>query len=171
VIVDNEETIAGSSIPRKPAIESWHELISTAARTLKSQQDIILILDSPDLLLGIEGIPADALLCLVLELRSLAKSTVILTSSDIFPFIDGSLPSALQIEQQQFLVSLIHQADYVLSSRTLDTGQASDVSGVLRVTRGGHVSTSEESQAIDKEYLYHVDAGRAAHVWQRGSDK
>jgi elongator complex protein 6 len=170
-MVDSEETIVSSSITRKSAIEKWHELISIGARTLTSQQDIVLVLDSPDLLLGIERVPTEALLCLILELRSLAKSTVILTSSDIFPFIDGSLPSALQIEQQQFLVSLIHQADHVLSSRTLDTGQASDVSGVLRVTRGGHVSTSEGSQAIDKEYLYHVDAGRAAHVWQRGSDK
>lgn len=59
----------------------------------------------------------------------------------------------------------------MLSSRTLDTGQASDVSGVLRVTSGGHVSATECAQAVDKEFLYHVDAGRSAHVWQRGADR
>jgi elongator complex protein 6 len=172
IVEHDEDATTSSTSPGNPTIQKWLSTISMAAHSLPTQQDILLVLDSPDLLLGIDCFSADTLLVLIMELRALVKRTVILTSSDIFALsLDTLPPSLLQTQQQQILVSLVHQANFVLSSRTLDTGQAGDVSGVLRVTRGGRVSGPQGAQAIDKEFLYHIDTGRAAHVWQRGSDK
>lgn len=63
----------------------------------------------------------------------------------------------MENEHATFLLSLAHEASSTLSFRTLDTGLAKDVSGVLRLTDkryGAH-----EEKVIgggDKELLYYV---------------
>lgn len=71
----------------------------------------------------------------------------------------------LEKEHAAFVMSLAHEAEAVLSLRMLDTGTAKDVSGVLRITRGGAVL----DRAIDEhEYLYHVGGDGGVKVLERG---
>jgi len=153
------------------------EAISRALSSLAPEAEVLMVLDSPDVPIGTANANASSLLSLIYSLRELVHSTVILLPADIFQhhhsYHDHTnsthVPTPLDIEQQQFLLSLTHQADYLLSTRNLDTGVAKDVSGVIRITQGGR---GEEDSAIakDKEYLYLVDANRSVKVWERGSD-
>ena len=73
--------------------------------------------------------------------------------------------TTLEKEHAAFALSLAHEAEAVLSLRVLDTGAAKDVSGVVRITRGG----GDMGRAIDEhEYLYHVGGDGGVRVFERG---
>ena len=74
-----------------------------------------------------------------------------------------------------------HGASLVVSTRGLDTGVARDVSGVLRLSRGGAWDEGEddemvggsgsgnnEERAKDIEVLYHVAQDGSVRVFERG---
>jgi len=64
-----------------------------------------------------------------------------------------------------------HAASLVVSTRGLDTGVARDVSGVLRVARGGGWDEQGEEgvDAVrDMEVLYHVAQDGSVRVFERG---
>lgn len=71
-----------------------------------------------------------------------------------------------------------HAARFVLSARELETGAARDVSGVLRLTRGGdwYDEDSEDEgeqndgngEAAGREVLYLVQRDGAVKVFGRG---
>ena len=54
----------------------------------------------------------------------------------------------------------------VISLRLLDTGTAKDVSGVLRITRGG--AREAQRSLEEKEYLYYVGGDGGVRVFERG---
>jgi elongator complex protein 6 len=61
----------------------------------------------------------------------------------------------------------------VLQLRTLDTGAAKDVSGVLRMSRGGGYDASQteggkEDEIAEKEVLYFVQRDGGVRVFGRG---
>jgi len=86
----------------------------------------------------------------------------------------------LDIETSSFVVGMAHQARLVLGVRRLGTGWAGDVSGVVRITRGGAVDASDGSAEADPsgnvedveegEWLYHVAGDGGVTVWARGAD-
>lgn len=77
----------------------------------------------------------------------------------------SSQTTMLEKEHSSFVLSLAHEAEMVLSLRLLDTGTAKDVSGVVRITRGG----AESDRLIEeKEYLYHVGGDGGVRVFERG---
>lgn len=51
--------------------------------------------------------------------------------------------------------------------RTLETGAAKDVSGVLRISRGGGLSTSEDNLE-EREALYYIQRDGGVTVFGRG---
>ena len=55
-----------------------------------------------------------------------------------------------------------------MSLRLLDSGTASDVSGVLRITRGGRGAGEDGLTAEDKEVLYFVGGDGGVKVFERG---
>lgn len=71
--------------------------------------------------------------------------------------------TTLEKQHAWFALSLLHEANTVLSLRLLDTGAAKDVSGVIRISRGG-------GQGLSKghEYLYHVAGDGGVKVFERG---
>ncbi len=71
--------------------------------------------------------------------------------------------TTLEKQHAWFTLSLAHEADTVLSLRLLDTGAAKDVTGVIRITRGG-----SRSEGKDHEYLYHVGGDGGVRVFERG---
>ncbi len=69
-------------------------------------------------------------------------------------------------------MSLAHQARVILSVRGLDTGVARDVSGVLRVSRGGGYGGGEddgEGEVEERECLYFVGGDGGVRVFERGA--
>ncbi len=68
-----------------------------------------------------------------------------------------------------FLISAAHQADLNLGLRLLDTGTATDVSGVIRITsRGSELEDGGGSKLEDRELLYFVGQDSGVRVFERG---
>lgn len=66
---------------------------------------------------------------------------------------------------------MAHLAKIVLSVRELDTGGARDVSGVLRVSRGGAwwgFDDGEEGEFEEREVLFFVGGDGGVRVFERG---
>lgn len=93
------------------------------------------------------------------------------------PLIHSSQqPTPLETEHARLVVVLAHQAQMVLQLRGLDTGAARDVSGVLRISKGGAWIPETELKDKDegyegweeKEVLYFVQGDGAVRVFGRG---
>lgn len=76
----------------------------------------------------------------------------------------------MEIDTAAFIAQEAHAARMVLSTRELSSGAAKDVSGVLRVTRGGNQcfgdSTGEMLEELEALYLVQRDGG--VKVFGRG---
>uniref|UniRef100_A0A093VHX5 Elongator complex protein 6 n=1 Tax=Talaromyces marneffei PM1 TaxID=1077442 RepID=A0A093VHX5_TALMA len=143
------------------------------------EDDILLILDQPDLILATTpGIDANDMSEWVMGLQQHVLSTIITTSADT-PLIHNANPytandstaTPLEKNHASFVVGLAHRADMVLQLRTLDTGAAKDVSGVLRISRGGGYQPElegKEDEVIEKEALYFVQRDGGVRVFGRG---
>lgn len=91
---------------------------------------------------------------------------------------DTVLKSPLETEMSRFIVTQAHAARWVVGVRGLDTGVARDVSGVIRVTRGGGWDPQDEGDGdnpgskavVDKEMevLYFVQGDGGVRVFERG---
>lgn len=83
------------------------------------------------------------------------------------------VPTPLEAESAAFVVQQGHGADFVVSARELETGAARDVSGVLRVTRGGAAFAREEEDGAEEvremEALYLVQRDGNVKVFERGA--
>ena len=72
----------------------------------------------------------------------------------------------LEINHASLLISLTHESRCIISTRELDTGAAKDVSGVLRIGRGGAESAEEIQPA---EMLYFVGNDGGVRVFEPGA--
>jgi elongator complex protein 6 len=80
--------------------------------------------------------------------------------------LQSTPPTALTQNQAVLLMSLIHGAFSVIGLRPLQTGTAKDVTGVMRVTRGGawydFISGNRDTgEPAEWEMLYRLEDGRA----------
>lgn len=147
---------------------------------------IILIIDQPDLLLatGHPTLTSQDLSTFLLNLRSNPQihATYLSLSADL-PLVTAASSelspprtSPLETESASFIVTQAHASRVVFSVRELETGAAKDVSGVLRITRGGNCFAVDEEQEDEEEsgevkeaellYLLQRDGG--LKVFQRG---
>lgn len=69
-----------------------------------------------------------------------------------------------------FAVGLAHRAEMIMQLRNLETGAARDVSGVLRVSKGGAWGQREGAAENweEKEVLYFVQRDGGVNVFGRG---
>jgi elongator complex protein 6 len=74
--------------------------------------------------------------------------------------------TTLEKEHAALALSLAHEADLVISLRLLDSGAAKDVSGVMRITRGGQDSGLKKVE--EHEYLYFIGGDGGVKVFERG---
>jgi elongator complex protein 6 len=133
-----------------------------------ADRDVILLLDSPDVILGTTESDATAVISALLQLRLKAHATVIMLRADLFESeAEPHNPTPMQVQQQQLVLSRAHQANTIFSVRKLDSGLAKDVTGVLRITTSIKDTKANDQ---DKEFLYHVSDNRTAVVWERGSE-
>ena len=83
------------------------------------------------------------------------------------PFLE---PQETTLEQEHYgLITLLaHDASMIFSTRRLNTGLASEVSGVLRITRGGDDIHNEHTEDTrDRDLLFRLRDWNA-WVFERG---
>lgn len=88
----------------------------------------------------------------------------------------GDTGTPLERNHAHFLTSAAHQSRWVLQLRGLDTGNAKDVTGVIRVSRGGDMGIEGydgddgkvQAALPDAEWLYQLRGDGSVRVWGRG---
>ncbi|KAI1155474.1 hypothetical protein F4825DRAFT_469228 [Nemania diffusa] len=127
----------------------------------------VLVIDQPDVLLAATGdaMSGQGLRDTILGLREKVHACIVTVSADE-PLITAQ-STLLEKEHASLILSLAHDAYLVMSLRTLDTGTAKDVSGVLRVTPGGDEETASLS-VEDRELLYFIRGDGSVRVFERG---
>jgi elongator complex protein 6 len=160
--------LADSLSPNISTLSSVEKKITAAltqAQASNTSSKVLLILDYPSLLLATTAsLTSTALSTLILTLRShpAVHSTLLTTPAD-GPFLSATQPDAnaaptpIESESAAFTVQQVHCARSVMSVRELGTGAARDVSGVLRVTKGGKVD--EAIKEWEGLYLVGRDGG------------
>ncbi|KAI5305609.1 hypothetical protein KEM56_003892 [Ascosphaera pollenicola] len=140
--------------------------------------EVLLVIDQPDLLLAAgsgDSLGAAEMSDFIMGLREAVHSTVVVLSADsplIYNTTPGSTP--LEVEGASFVASMAYQARTVLQLRCLDTGVAKDVSGVLRVSKGGKSavtqkpSTTQSAGGDEREFLYHLKGDGSVSLFGRG---
>jgi elongator complex protein 6 len=91
-------------------------------------------------------------------------------SSDSNRYLLNITPSTaadpLEELQTRLLTSSLHQADCVFAIRSLDTGFARDVSGIITCRRKD--GKALDSDVVDSEYLFQKASNGSVKVWKRG---
>jgi len=182
----------GEKILSNPDLGSVAAEIQKAVQTLEEGGKVLLVVDQLDLLLAAGGnhVGAVDVADMILGVREVCKhsqkiilyhinyidefiqlvyATVITVSAD-YPFVSAQ-KTPLELDHAAFLLSVAHQADFIMSLRLLDSGTARDVSGVVRITAGDqNVGSEEDIQARveEKELLYFVGGDGGVKVFERG---
>ncbi|MCJ1463266.1 hypothetical protein MMC07_001872 [Pseudocyphellaria aurata] len=94
-------------------------------------------------------------------------ATIVTCAADSALMHRASTP--LETNHAALVTAFAHQARVILGVRGLDTGTARDVSGVLRVGRGGDGGGDGEAEVEEKEVLYFAAADGGVRVFERGS--
>ncbi|KXT13587.1 hypothetical protein AC579_8503 [Pseudocercospora musae] len=157
-------------------ISDSEKRITEALSKLSQAADrrILLVLDNPDVLLATASATTLELNHLLLRLRVQVYSTIVTCSADQ-PLVSSatveSRSTPIEAETAAFVTTQAHAARLVLSVRELDTGAAKDISGVLRITRGGEIYDLDEDERDTKEaeLLYLIQRDGNAKVFSRGS--
>jgi elongator complex protein 6 len=173
-----------------PDLKTVSEEIRQAVEGLKSGQDgpgkVLLVVDQIDLLLaaGGDSVTAIALGEVFMGLREVCghfhsikseadevkyvHSAVMTVSADL-PLV-ASPQTPLETNHAALLLSLAHQADFIMSLRLLDSGTARDVSGVVRITVGDETADGLEGvqKKAERELLYFVGGDGGVRVFERG---
>jgi len=141
-----------------PSVEAG--VLSVLAHANKSSGNTLLLVDSLDFLVAARGLSAQAALDMLTAWRLQARATVLAIAADAPLVHEPSTP--LETQHAALVVGAAHRASYVMSTRRLRTGAAQDVSGVLRVSRGG-----QADELAETELLYHVSADGGVRLWKR----
>ncbi|MCJ1274474.1 hypothetical protein MMC21_002270 [Puttea exsequens] len=150
-----------------------HAIIAAITTPRKAPADsarIILILDGLDFLLAASACPTIQVIDFANALREHVHATVVTTLADSPLIQSPSIP--LEISHSAFVMSMAHQARIIMSVRELDSGGAKDVSGVLRISRGGAWLQEEEIEnemTEGQEVLYFMGGDGGVRVFERGA--
>ncbi|KAJ5668258.1 uncharacterized protein N7477_006828 [Penicillium maclennaniae] len=141
--------------------------------SMEDGEELLLIVDQPDCLLAatgpVMGIGATEMAEWVSGLQQHVHATIVTLAADS-PLIHNASTSGHQTatpvesEHAALAISLAHRARSVMQLRTLETGAARDVSGVLRISRGGGADDSLE----ERELLYYIQRDGGLTVFGRG---
>ena len=160
------------------------EILAAIVKVQEEGCRVLLVLDGLDFLLAATSVEAMEVLDVVCELREVGTPTIkcirfeqaahtfpqqhvhaiIVTASADYPLVQAR-NTPLEVDHAAFVMGLMHQAGIVMGLRGLDTGAARDVSGVLRITRGG----DDTDEVEEKEVLYYVSGDGGVRVFERGA--
>jgi elongator complex protein 6 len=162
------------------AIQQALSYIQTKPVSSSRRKRVLLVLDSPDVLLASANPQTDktnpsTLNTMVLQYHRQVHTTVVSLAADMPLTSTGEAPTPLESNHAALVSSIAHVSSYILSLRLLDTGFAADVSGVMRITRGAFDEESEEPAprdsrtSTDKELLYYIRGDGTATAFARGA--
>ncbi|KAF4222680.1 hypothetical protein CNMCM8980_007842 [Aspergillus fumigatiaffinis] len=170
------------------ALDALENDIANVIEQLKTSKDgdegepeVLLLIDQPDMLLAAtgpnKGIGATEMGEWVMGLQEHAYATILTLSADS-PLIHNASTSAsqtatpLEMEHAAFAIGSAHRAEMVMQLRSLETGAARDVSGVLRISKGGTwgrgAKTGAEGAWEEKEVLYFIQRDGGVRIFGRG---
>ncbi|RDL31421.1 Uncharacterized protein BP5553_09630 [Venustampulla echinocandica] len=164
----------GETVLSSPSLTNVSEAILKAIQDVRGSSgakgNVLLVVDQLDLLLAVAGnqVGAVNLEEMLAGLREEVHSAIITVSAD-HPLV-SALQTPLETNHASFLVNIAHQADFIMGLRLLDSGTATDVSGVVRVTIGDQVAEDDDfRRKIDeRELLYFVAGDGGVRVFERG---
>lgn len=163
-------------------LETAEKTISNAIEEVTAGRDsrrVILIIDSPDVLLAVGAATSMRLSQMVATHRRLVYATFLAVCGD-WPLIGAATASHAQFtplerENAAFVLQQAHLSKSIMSVRQMETGAAKDVSGVLRTTRGSDVSgwgepdVGASDDLMEMESLYLVQKDGRVTVFARGT--
>lgn len=121
----------------------------------------MIVLDQPELLLSlVSGLTSDELWThFIIPLWRKTPLLIININNNMDIIQEGSdYVNKDLIEFQRFITSCHYHASVILNLRPLSTGHAKDITGTLRITRGGvdwnDNNDNENIHVIENEYLY-----------------
>ncbi|ODQ80873.1 hypothetical protein BABINDRAFT_161066 [Babjeviella inositovora NRRL Y-12698] len=147
--------------------------IVTAVRAKPAHQRLIVVVENLEFLIAATCLRANQLLCQVSALQNIASHLYVVTQLAPEAIDVSTVASSAHnpvYKATDFLVKMIYRAHLVLQVQPLATGRADDVTGVLRIVRGG---LSEEMRlvtglnVVEKEYLYLVNKDGNAKLFFR----
>lgn len=139
-----------------------------AQSSTPSPSSAILILDNPDLLLAADpSLDISDITDFILALREKSHAVCLSIAADEALIHNPTTP--LETAHSSLAVTIAHMARLVMQCRGLDTGVARDVSGVVRMSRGGGFEVDGHGgQVEEREMLYHVKPDGGLSVFERG---
>ncbi|KAJ9498600.1 hypothetical protein LTR99_007949 [Exophiala xenobiotica] len=163
--------------PRMPMPPASRPPAAASPSTHVPSTKPVIVLDGIDFVLASE--PACSTLALDSFLSSLRAQchALVVTGNADAPLLQTagseiSTGTPLERSHAHFLTSMAHRCQWVWQLRGLDTGSAKDVTGVLRMSRGGDVGVEEDEvsheRLPDAEWLYQVKGDSSVRVWSRG---
>lgn len=135
------------------------KLLQSILEQIDNNTRQVIILDQPELLLGlVAGLTADELFHHFIN-PLWRKCRLLIINSNVDMFQDGMINENINrdfIEFQRFVTSCHYNAAVILNLRPLVTGHAKDITGTLRITRGGANwdDANNDIHVVENEYLY-----------------
>ncbi|KAK7205073.1 hypothetical protein BZA70DRAFT_172495 [Myxozyma melibiosi] len=144
--------------------DKWIQQIANAVAGLSKTTSYrpMVIVEGIEMLHVLGIWPVQEILDFVSDLQEIAGISVISVSGS-----NAVLRGATSLSQGQeaLFFSLLNRASAVFSIRSLDSGYAKDVTGVIRITKGGQPSGDGKAPSIDEgEYHYFVGEGNLSGV-------
>ncbi|CCF60049.1 hypothetical protein KAFR_0I02700 [Kazachstania africana CBS 2517] len=122
-------------------------------RFTSPEMNSMIIIDQPEILLSlIEGLTCDELFkYFISPLSKRCNIFVVSTSTEQFQDHDFEPEST---EFVRFITKCLYKSIVQLSLNPLETGRAKDVTGSLRIARGGQLTNHLSVHVVENEYLY-----------------
>jgi len=132
---------------------------------------ILVIIDGIDFLLACQPkTSSNDIQQVLLELQSLVHGVVTTCAADsaLLHSTDASA-TPLELEHTTLARGLAHQARWLFQLRPLETGQSKEVSGSIRISKGGAWESTEGTRdLVEGEWLFHFRTDGGVKVWGRG---
>jgi elongator complex protein 6 len=166
----------------KTSLSKSLQTISATAK--ESQHQPTLIIESLDFLLAASPpdahVDATAIQQFTMKLQAQCRNLVLGTSADS-PLLHNRHEASMPLEREHgaLVATLAHQASLVYQLRGLDTGAARDITGVMRISRGGGYfdggggggdeGVVEVGEVVEGgEWLYQWKGDGSVRLWSRG---
>ncbi|CCH60508.1 hypothetical protein TBLA_0C07170 [Henningerozyma blattae CBS 6284] len=141
----------------KPKDQILVSLLNSFPDNSNTEEPTTIIIECPELLLFlIPGLTSDELqLNFINPLSKKCGLLIIVSSIESFNN-DGTAMDKDSIQLNRFILSCFYKSIAVLSLKPLDTGRARDVTGTLKISKGGKSQEILPLQVVENEYLYHT---------------
>lgn len=126
-----------------------HKVYTDIIQQFPSGPRSVIVLEQPELLLALlDGATSDEIHSKLIK-PLISRCNVLIVAVNNYNDEDDSTADSQQF--QRFTLSCFYKSTAVMSLRPLDTGRAADVTGTLRISRGGAFC---EVPVQENEYLY-----------------